>query len=223
MRKKEFILNGKTGIMIDGTVKGAMKLEWYNVQKMQKALTALAEAGQMSSWDLRQARNVLKDCARPIVQRMKQLAPKSSRMTSLTMHRSMKKGQATTITRKHSAGELRRSIGVIARSRKYRTIPLVYVGVRRGVRYASSGYHAEVVEHGRKAMTARSGKFLFFANKDGSVVKKKTVAGFAGRKFFKRAMDATADQALSNAMDSFAFWFGGIWERGGVKQKMKKV
>lgn len=223
MRKKEFILNGKTGLVIDGKVKGAFKLEWYNVQKMQKALTTLADAGQMSSWDLRQARNVLKEAARPIVQRMKQLAPKSSRMTSLTMHRHMKKGQATTITRKHSAGELRRSIGVIARSRKYRTIPLVYVGVRRGVKYASSGYHAEVVEHGRKVMTARSGKFLYFANKDGSIVKKRSVAGFAGRKFFKRAMDATGEQALSNAMDSFAFWFGSIWEKGGVKQTMKKI
>lgn len=223
MRPSTFIMNSKKAPSLDSVTDGTIKTEWYNTKAMSQALEELYNKGNMGAWELRQAKSVLKDCAKPIVMRMKSLAPKSSRQTSITMHRAFRKGQATLIKRKHGSGELRKSIGVITRSRKYRKIPMIYVGVRRGVRYANSGYHAEVAEHGRKTMYARKGKFLFFANKDGSVVKKSSVAGFKGRKYFKRAMDSERDKALENALNSFAFWFGGIWENPGAKATFKKV
>lgn len=222
MKPRTFILNGKTAIMQDYKApnNSGMKFEFYGVKQMQEAFDKLIKAGKMEGQDLKEAVNVLQYHAKPIVRKMKSLAPKSKRMASVTMHRTFSKGAVKTIERVHKAGELKRSIGTL-KSKRYKKLPLIYVGVRTGVKYKNSGNHAFMAEFGRKAITALTGKYLFFANKDGSVVKTKRVSGFSGRFFFKKAMEAEGDKAIENIMGSFAYFFGGIWENPKSKALIK--
>jgi len=222
MKPRTFILNGKTAIMQDYKApnKGGVKMQFYGVKEMQHAFDKLIKAGKMEGQDLKTAVSVLQYHAKPIVRKMKSLAPKSKRMASVTMHRTFSKGQVKTIERVHKAGELRRSIGTL-KSRRYKKLPLIYVGVRTGTKYKNSGNHAIMAEKGRKAITAPAGKYLFFANKDGSVVKTKRVAGFSGRYFFKKAMEAEGEKAINNIMGSFAYFFGSIWENPKARAIIK--
>lgn len=214
MNKKVFILGAKARRTLDYSTEGdTIKVEWYNTAKVFEALTILAKAAEMDDWELKQSKQVLQYHAKPIVKKMKQLAPKSSRQTYFTEQTRRVKGEDKIETRTHSAGELRRSIGVITKSRYYRKVPMIYVGVRVGKKYKSSGRHAWIAEAGRGPMKAKNNKYLYFANKDGTVVKKESVAGFTGRRFFKGAMESEGERARKAAAESFAYWFGDIWER----------
>jgi hypothetical protein len=201
LKPKTFILNGKTvNLTHDISNKSdVMSMDVYGVKQMERAFQMLYDNAMLSRRDISQARRIMRYHLKPLVTKMRSLVPRGEKSKN--------------------PGNLKKSIGVVD-SKRYRKIPVVYAGARRGRNQKNDGWYAHIVEHGRKAITAEGNRYLYFTNKDGSMVKVKTVAGFSGRYFFKRAMDSEGQKAINNIMNTFAQFYGEMWERA-AKPEMK--
>lgn len=210
MKDKTFILNGKSFNMTPEIIKteGMVEMTVYGSEEMKRAFRMLADNAMLSRSDISKARRIMKMHARPLVSKMKSLAPVSSRTSGV-------------LERKTKPGNLRRAIGT-KDSKRFKTLPVIYVGARRGRKEKNDGWYAFLAEFGRKGIRAEGKRPLMFASKSGGVVKKYEVAGFEGRYFFKKAMDSEGEKVINKTMNTFMNFYGDIWERAGIKPQIKE-
>lgn len=127
----------------------------------------------------------------------KRLAPKSAPVTQVSFS---KKRAFFSVGKTSESGRLKESII----SRAFRSSAVQRYGpgafaqvnlkVRGGNRRAPYGH---IVESGRKASKAKNRFFVFLGSR--GFVKTPQVAGFAGRFYFRKAVDQTSGQALDVA------------------------
>lgn len=210
MKQKTFILNGKSFSLTPEMIKsdGMVQISVLGREEMAKAFRMLADNAILSRSDVAKSRQIMKLHARPLVSKMKSLAPVSSRTTGV-------------LEKKTKPGNLRRSIGT-KDSKKFKTVPVIYVGARKGSKQKNDGWYAFLVEFGRKSAKASGKNPLMFSSKSGGVVRKNEVAGFEGRYFFKKAMDAEGEKVINKTMNTFMNFYGDIWERAGIKPAIKE-
>lgn len=124
---------------------------------------------------------ILKKAAKPLVARMKALAPVSKKSDWISIHRHFSRGVMKWKERHHRPGELRRSIGIVKgnpRSPK----PLIWVGPTYGdkAKGGNDGWYFYLVEYGVKSKS-----------------------GYDAKPFIRPAYDQTAAQVRKSLEDDF--------------------
>ena len=150
---RAYVINKRTPLRVDHhQTRSGVTYQLQGFGQLESKLNELMDKETLA-W----AKKMLRREARPLVRAMRANIKKSKKKTTITTHRhySRKKG-IHTIDRKHRPGQLRRSIGVLA-SKKYKDIPLIYVGNRRGVKYANDGWYGHFTEFGtRKGINSQA-------------------------------------------------------------------
>jgi len=151
--------------------------------------------------------------AKPLVADMKSRIPKSDKSTSTTAHRHFTKGEVVTKIKTHKPGELRRSVGVV-NSKKYRKQALIYVGPRKGVRWANDGWYGHFLEFGTQARYPERSKFLYSVV-NGQLIKFPSAAGVEANPFVAPAIQGTGQKVFKNVHARYRERMGRKWENGG--------
>jgi HK97 gp10 family phage protein len=142
----------------------------------------------MDKQSLRWAKSMLRKESKPLIIAMRGNINKSKKKITATLHRHYSKKRFTTLQRAQKPGQLKRSIGYIS-SKRFKDIPVGYVGNRKGVNTANDGYYGHFVEFG-------------------------TQRGIKAQRWFKRAIQSVGDKVKIKIQENIFAHMGKKMEAG---------
>ena len=179
-----FYLNALRNKTKDFQMEGtAMNVILSGVHDLEKT-TAMV----MDKETLREAKKILRSESKPLITAMRANINKSKKKITATLHRHYSKKKVTTLTRTHKPGQLKRSIAFIP-SKKFKDLPVGYVGNRKGVNTPNDGWYGHFTEFG-------------------------TDRGIQPQRWFQRAIDKLGRKIQANVANKIFAAIGKKMEKG---------
>jgi HK97 gp10 family phage protein len=134
--------------------------------------------------------------AKPLIRAALANAPISKKKTWYSMHNNVKKGNFEYKVKKHSAGELKKSIGSVV-GRGYK--PSIYIGPRGGRKSTSNfdAWYAHFVEYGTQGYTVKKDKKIPTPNGIILIKAGTKIPGQKPKAFMRKSWDMTKNKSYT--------------------------